>query len=474
MEIERLKKIINKDYSEKYSLVPKSVLGNEATFYILEGASFNDKILENSFGLKSKFIPVNESELEELRDKFYDEISEIEDFVKSIEVKSEEDRYYFENIKSPVSKLLDKIITYSITKKASDIHFDPREKSAVIRIRMDSILSDISEIQKDLYNQVIMRIKVLSNLDIAKKSLPQDGRFTYKNEKFSTDIRVSTIPTVYGEKIVLRILDKLKVDFTFDGIGIDGSDRDKLIKLIGQPSGLILLVGPTGSGKTSTLYTILEYIKNPKLNIITVEDPVEYKVEGINQVQVNEQSGLNFETGLKAILRQDPDKVMVGEIRSLETAKVALRAAITGHLVLSTLHTRDAIGAVTRLVEMGVPIYEVNAGLIGVVSQRLVRVLCPHCKKIVHEYVDVFDREMDHAIPVGCPMCKDGYLNRTSVFEILDYDAELESMFYKGEDINKIREVAEKKGLVTLKDSLLKLVENYTTSVEEVKKNIFH
>lgn len=474
MEIERLKKIINKDYSEKYSLVPKSVLGNEATFYILEGASFNDKILENSFGLKSKFIPVNESELEELRDKFYDEISEIEDFVKSIEVKSEEDRYYFENIKSPVSKLLDKIITYSITKKASDIHFDPREKSAVIRIRMDSILSDISEIQKDLYNQVIMRIKILSNLDIAKKSLPQDGRFTYKNEKFSTDIRVSTIPTVYGEKIVLRILDKLKVDFTFDGIGIDGSDRDKLIKLIGQPSGLILLVGPTGSGKTSTLYTILEYIKNPKLNIITVEDPVEYKVEGINQVQVNEQSGLNFETGLKAILRQDPDKVMVGEIRSLETAKVALRAAITGHLVLSTLHTRDAIGAVTRLVEMGVPIYEVNAGLIGVVSQRLVRVLCPHCKKIVHEYVDVFDREMDHAIPVGCPMCKDGYLNRTSVFEILDYDAELESMFYKGEDINKIREVAEKKGLVTLKDSLLKLVENYTTSVEEVKKNIFH
>lgn len=474
MEIERLKKIINKDYSEKYSLVPKSVLGNEATFYILEGVIFNDKILENSFGLKSKFIPVNEAELEELRDKFYDEISEIEDFVKSIEVKSEEDRYYFENIKSPVSKLLDKIITYSITKKASDIHFDPREKSAVIRIRMDSILSDISEIQKDLYNQVIMRIKVLSNLDIAKKSLPQDGRFTYKNEKFSTDIRVSTIPTVYGEKIVLRILDKLKVDFTFDGIGIDGSDRDKLIKLIGQPSGLILLVGPTGSGKTSTLYTILEYIKNPKLNIITVEDPVEYKVEGINQVQVNEQSGLNFETGLKAILRQDPDKVMVGEIRSLETAKVALRAAITGHLVLSTLHTRDAIGAVTRLVETGVPIYEVNAGLIGVVSQRLVRVLCPHCKKIVHEYVDVFDREMDHAIPVGCPMCKDGYLNRTSVFEILDYDDELESMFYKGEDINKIREVAEKKGLVTLKKSLLKLVENYTTSVEEVKKNIFH
>ena len=474
MEIERLKKIINKDYSEKYSLVPKSVLGNEATFYILEGVSFNDKILENSFGLKSKFIPVNEAELEELRDKFYDEISEIEDFVRSIEVKSEEDRYYFENIKSPVSKLLDKIITYSITKKASDIHFDPREKSAVIRIRMDSILSDISEIQKDLYNQVIMRIKVLSNLDIAKKSLPQDGRFTYKNEKFSTDIRVSTIPTVYGEKIVLRILDKLKVDFTFDGIGIYGSDRDKLIKLIGQPSGLILLVGPTGSGKTSTLYTILEYIKNPKLNIITVEDPVEYKVEGINQVQVNEQSGLNFETGLKAILRQDPDKVMVGEIRSLETAKVALRAAITGHLVLSTLHTRDAIGAVTRLVEMGVPIYEVNAGLIGVVSQRLVRVLCPHCKKIVHEYVDVFDREMDHAIPVGCPMCKDGYLNRTSVFEILDYDDELESMFYKGEDINKIREVAEKKGLVTLKKSLLKLVENYTTSVEEVKKNIFH
>lgn len=474
MEIERLKKIINKDYSEKYSLVPKSVLGNEATFYILKGASFNDKILENSFGLKSKFIPVNESELEELRDKFYDEISEIEDFVKSIEVKSEEDRYYFENIKSPVSKLLDKIITYSITKKASDIHFDPREKSAVIRIRMDSILSDISEIQKDLYNQVIMRIKVLSNLDIAKKSLPQDGRFTYKNEKFSTDIRVSTIPTVYGEKIVLRILDKLKVDFTFDGIGIEGDDRDKLIKLIGQPSGLILLVGPTGSGKTSTLYTILEYIKNPKLNIITVEDPVEYKVEGINQVQVNEQSGLNFETGLKAILRQDPDKVMVGEIRSLETAKVALRAAITGHLVLSTLHTRDAIGAVTRLVEMGVPIYEVNAGLIGVVSQRLVRVLCPHCKKIIHEYVDVFDREMDHAIPVGCPMCKDGYLNRTSVFEILDYDDELESMFYKGEDLNKIREVAEKKGLVTLKKSLLKLVENYTTSVEEVKKNIFH
>ncbi len=474
MDLDRLKKIINRDYSEKYSLVPKDIIGNEATFYILENSNFNEKILESSFGLKSKFIKVNEAELTELRNKFYDEALEIEEFVKSIEIKSEDDIYYFENIESPVSQLLDKIITYSITKKASDIHFDPREDSAIIRVRMDSILSDIANIQKDLYSQVIMRIKVLSNLDIAKKSLPQDGRFTYKNNKFSTDIRVSTIPTVYGEKIVLRILDKLKVDFTFDGIGIEGSDREKLIKLIGQPSGLILLVGPTGSGKTSTLYTILEYIKNPQLNIITVEDPVEYKVEGINQVQVNEVSGLNFETGLKAILRQDPDKIMVGEIRSLETAKVALRSAITGHLVLSTLHTRDAIGAVTRLVEMGVPIYEVNAGLIGVVSQRLVRVLCPHCKKIIHEYVDIFEREMDHAIPVGCPMCKDGYLNRTSAFEILDYDDELKAMFYRGDDINKIKEAARKKGLVTLKDSLFKLVEDYTTSVEEVKKNIFH
>lgn len=474
MDLDRLKKIINRDYSEKYSLVPKDIIEDEATFYILENSNFNEKILESSFGLKSKFIKVNEAELTELRNKFYDEALEIEDFVKSIEIKSEEDKYYFENIESPVSQLLDKIITYSITKKASDIHFDPRENTAIIRVRMDSILSDIASIQKDLYNQVIMRIKVLSNLDIAKKSLPQDGRFTYKNNKFSTDIRVSTIPTVYGEKIVLRILDKLKVDFTFDGIGIDGSDREKLIKLIGQPSGLILLVGPTGSGKTSTLYTILEYIKNPRINIITVEDPVEYKVEGINQVQVNEVSGLNFETGLKAILRQDPDKIMVGEIRSLETAKVALRSAITGHLVLSTLHTRDAIGAVTRLVEMGVPIYEVNAGLIGVVSQRLVRVLCPHCKKIIHEYVDIFEREMDHAIPVGCPMCKDGYLNRTSAFEILDYDDELKAMFYRGDDINKIKEAAIKKGLVTLKDSLFKLVEDYTTSVEEVKKNIFH
>ena len=187
MDLDRLKKIINRDYSEKYSLVPKDIIGDEATFYILENSNFNEKILESSFGLKSKFINVNEAELTELRNKFYDEALEIEEFVKSIEIKSEDDIYYFENVESPVSQLLDKIITYSITKKASDIHFDPRENTAIIRVRMDSILSDIASIQKDLYNQVIMRIKVLSNLDIAKKSLPQDGRFTYKNNKFSIE-----------------------------------------------------------------------------------------------------------------------------------------------------------------------------------------------------------------------------------------------------------------------------------------------
>lgn len=474
MDFERLKKIINRDYSKKYGLVPISCDGNRAKFYILKDSEISEDFLYKNFRVISEFYPVSDVELENLREKCYDELEVIANFAKTILTNDEKETVDFSDIKSPVSELLDKIITYAVDNRASDIHFDPEENSSLVRIRMDSILKNITSLDIGLYNKILMRIKVLANLDIAKKSLPQDGRFTYQNEKFKTDIRVSTVPTVFGEKVVLRILDKLKVDFTFDGIGIVGSDREKLKKLISEPSGLILFVGPTGSGKTSTLYTILEYIKSPELNIITVEDPVEYKVSGINQIQVNEKSGLDFETGLKAILRQDPDKLMVGEIRSKETAKVALRASITGHLVLSTLHTTDSVSSITRLNEMGIPIYEINAGLIGVVSQRLVRVLCPHCKKIVHDYVDIFEREMDHAVACGCSMCSNGYLSRTSVFEILIYDEELKRMFYENKSLDDIRNFAKKRGLVTLKENLETLVNDFTTSVEEVKKNIFH
>ena len=327
MEINDILKIIDKNFAYEYKLVPVKILGDKIYFYVLNEDLDVKKNLEALLNKSLIFQKVDEEKLNRQIKITYKNKFSIENEINKLNVESDNFMENLDDLNSPIAKIIDKIVMYSIEKKASDIHFDPYEKYSTIRIRRDGVLKDLVNIKKEITLKIISRIKILSGLDISEKRLPQDGRMTYENRNLKVDIRVSTVPTVFGEKIVLRILDKINLNLTFDGIGLKANDRESIENLIKQPSGLILVCGPTGSGKTSTIYSILEKIKHPEINIMPIEDPVEYKIEGITQIPVNQKPGLDFEQGLRAILRQDPDKIMVGEIRNVETAKIALRSS---------------------------------------------------------------------------------------------------------------------------------------------------
>ena len=374
---------------------------------------------------------------------------------------------------APVIKLVNTLIQRAIKEKASDIHIEPTEVGVDIRFRIDGILYKIDAPAKEMYAPMTSRIKILSRLDIAEKRLPQDGGFTIKHDNKNIDFRVSSIPTIYGEKVVLRILDKEKMGFDLNSIGLTKSDFEKASIAIKKPYGLILLTGPTGSGKTTTLYCILNIIKSPQKNIITIEDPVEYRIEGVNQVQEVPSIGLNFAKGLRAFLRQDPDIIMVGEIRDMETAEMSIRSALVGRLVLSTLHTNDAIGAISRLLDLSIEPFLVSATLIMVIAQRLVRKLCPECK----EQVTNIDKEIMARYklggakiygPKGCPSCNNrGFSGRLAVFEILIADQEIQELIEKRTDIAIIRNCLLKKGMKLLRDDAMEKVRDGFTSLNE-------
>ncbi|HBT49628.1 MAG TPA: type II secretion system protein GspE, partial [Caldanaerobacter subterraneus] len=281
---------------------------------------------------------------------------------------------------APAVRFVNSIIEQAVKSRASDIHIEPTEKDLRIRFRIDGQLTEAMRTIKSTHAPVVTRIKIMANMNIAERRLPQDGRFDFTVSGRTVDVRVSSLPTVFGEKIVLRLLDKENFVMTKEQLGFDEEDLPLFDKLIKRPNGIVLLTGPTGSGKTTTLYAMLRELNKPNVNIITVEDPVEYSLEGINQVQVNEKAGLTFATALRSILRQDPDIIMIGEIRDTETAEIAIRAAITGHLVLSTLHTNNAAGAITRLIDMGIEPYLVASSVVGVIAQRLARKVCDNCK----------------------------------------------------------------------------------------------
>ncbi|MGI5950160.1 GspE/PulE family protein, partial [Peptoniphilus sp.] len=378
---------------------------------------------------------------------------------------------YIKDEDSPAVRVLNLILNTSIEKGASDIHFEPLFEDVLIRIRVDGSLIELKRITKSLYAQVISRIKILSSLDISEKRLPQDGRFTYAFENDDIDIRVATTPTGNGEKVVLRILDIQRISYTPEGIGLNGDNLEKVLRLISQPSGLILCCGPTSSGKTSTLYTVLRKLKNSDINIMTIEDPIEYKIEGINQIEVNPNTGLDFEKGLMAILRMDPDKIMIGEIRNTNTANIAISSSITGHLVLSTLHTESSPSSISRLINMGVEPYLVSAGLIGVISQRLIKKLCPECKRKVRNNLKIIDTEYIYE-PVGCPKCHNGYLGRTAVYEIMIVDNEIRELIINKSSTSEIKRVAIEKGMNTLSNEIIKMIENGETSIDEYFRNI--
>ncbi|MEM9602930.1 MAG: type II secretion system ATPase GspE [Pseudomonadota bacterium] len=376
---------------------------------------------------------------------------------------------------APVIRLINAILTQAIRDGASDIHIEPFEKALRIRYRVDGVMLHLYEPPREIAPLIISRIKVMSKLDIAEKRVPQDGRISVRVAGRPVDVRVSTLPSGHGERVVMRLLDKQAGRLRLEKLGMADHALDMLREILGQPHGILLVTGPTGSGKTTSLYAALTELNDGKSTILTVEDPVEYYIDGIGQTQVNPKVDLDFARGLRAILRQDPNIVMVGEIRDLETAEIAVQASLTGHLVLSTLHTNTAVGAVTRLRDMGVEPFLLSSSLIGVVAQRLVRVLCNHCKR-PHEPSDS-ERELlgIHAddsqqlhTAVGCEHCKgEGYQGRSGVYEVVVIDNALRNMIHDGASEHELEQHARSQSQSMFEDGKRRVLAGQT-SLEEV------
>ena len=384
---------------------------------------------------------------------------------------------------APAIRLVNAIIERAVTERTSDIHMEPRESELSIRMRIDGLLRDILTVPRELQGAVISRIKVMSGMDITERRVPQDGRFNVKVRDRDIDLRVSTLPTIYGEKIVARLLDKSSMKLSRDSIGLTGDDLEKYKKLIKVKNGVILIVGPTGSGKSTTMYTMVQDLNTRDVNLVTLEDPVEYNIDGVNQVQIQEKIGMTFASGLRAILRQDPDIIAVGEIRDAETAEIAMRSAITGHVVLSTIHTSDALGTIERLTDMGVEPYLVASALKGVFSQRLVRRICPNCRKAyepsAEEQAELGLKPREGRIfyrGSGCPECFDtGYRGRTAVFEIFPLTLQVRRMVAARVGREAIEEVLKDpaSGFTSLRENAIRLVEEGKTTADEVLRVIY-
>lgn len=375
---------------------------------------------------------------------------------------------------APIIRMINALLTQAVRERASDIHIEPYETYSVVRLRRDGVLVEIARPHRALHAAMSSRIKIMANLDIAEKRLPQDGRIGVRLAGRQIDVRVSTLPTSHGERIVLRLLDKDATQFGLNALGMADSTRKTFDGILSQPHGILLVTGPTGSGKTTTLYAALRTLDGRTLNIVTVEDPVEYDLAGVGQIQVNARIDLTFARALRSILRQDPDVIMIGEIRDLETAQIAVQASLTGHMVLATLHTNDAPSAVTRLIDMGVEPFLLASTLRGVLAQRLVRRLCPQCREA--RPADEADRQavgegcpptLWHA--VGCSACgHTGYSGRTGVYEMLTVDDAVQRLVHDRASENDLRDVARHSGLRTLREDGMRLLAEGTTSAEEL------
>lgn len=422
-------------------------------------------------------------------DRYLDSVSAVISTTSALNaINVESDKKLFENIKTsnattmtmddvvnnPSVRLVDSVIKEAIPYRASDIHIEPFEKQVRVRYRIDGDLQERAIFAIESYNAICARIKILAGMDISERRIPQDGRINMTVGGKEYDFRVSTMPSIYGEKFVIRILDKSSFHFTREDLGFTPEENVFVDKMLAKPHGIILLTGPTGCGKSTTLYSFLKEVNDSKVNIITVEDPVEYSMTGITQTQVNNKANLTFSTALRSILRQDPDIIMIGEIRDEETAEIAVRSAITGHLVFSTLHTNDAPGAIVRLEDMGVPHYLVADALDGVIAQRLVKRICPVCRKRSKtnaremEILGIKD-PVTISRPQGCQFCDyTGYKGRISVHEIMYMNDELRNAVLEGKNLEQIRAVATKNGMTTLFNACKQLVLDGVTSVQEL------
>ena len=502
---------------------------DEDTVYITEKTPFF--VIEDIrflIGKTPKTVLITEDEF----------LEKLEDFLTKTEGNIEEDKseeeQIFENLlessSSPVVQSINSIFLKAIRNNVSDIHFEPFTNKVIVRFRLDGVLHEISEFQKSVYPQIVSRIKILAKLNVAEKRLPQDGRIRVKIGKRDVDMRVSTLPTIFGERVVIRLLDKTNRILTLEELGFSSEDKEKYERIIKKPYGIIIITGPTGSGKTTTLYASLLKLKTPRKNILTIEDPVEYQIDGISQIQVNPKIDLTFANGLRSILRQDPDIIMVGEIRDLETAKISIHASMTGHLVLSTLHTNDAPSTVARLVDMGIEPFLIASSLEGVIAQRLVRKVCKNCKtsikltdleieQIIHNYKiflarkglkeknfnyfknlskitdnlketleDIINYNWNNRIlneykkdykeylksiniykGLGCDECLGtGYKGRIAIYEIMEIDEDLRALISKNVETSVLRDKAIKKGMKTLVQDGIEKVLTGITTLEEV------
>jgi general secretion pathway protein E len=375
---------------------------------------------------------------------------------------------------SPVIRLINALLLEAVKEGASDIHLETEEKRLIVRFRVDGVLREVIEPRRALAPLLISRIKVMAKLDIAEKRVPQDGRVTLRLGGYDIDARVSTVPTQYGERVVLRLLDRSGARLDLAGLGMSARDAALFERLIQRPHGMLLVTGPTGSGKTTTLYAALAQLNDRKRNIMTIEDPIEYELPGIGQTQVNARTGFSFARGLRAILRQDPDVIMVGEIRDQETAEVAVRAAMTGHFMLSTLHTNSAVGSVTRLIDMGVERYLLAPMLTGLAAQRLVRRLCPECRR-EDRATDADSALLGHAIApgealwraAGCAECHgEGYRGRAAIYELVAVDETMRTLIHDGASEAALAEAARAAGPSLLDDGVAKLRAGITTAEE--------
>ncbi|MFJ7406949.1 MULTISPECIES: GspE/PulE family protein [unclassified Lysinibacillus] len=411
--------------------------------------------------------------------KYYDLQESMEAALQDIGATAGETQVEIEREDSPIVRLVNQIIANGVAQRASDIHFDPQETDLRVRYRVDGVLRTERSLPKHMQSIVLARIKIMGNLNITENRIPQDGRIKTNVNFKPVDIRLSTLPTVYGEKVVMRILDLSNVANTIDQLGFTERNEAFFRKMIAHPNGIMLITGPTGSGKSSTLYAALSNLNEEGVNIITVEDPVEYQLDGINQIQVKEEVGLTFATGLRSILRQDPDIVMIGEIRDLDTAQIAVRASLTGHLVLSTLHTNSAMESISRLQDMGVEPFLLSSSLVGIMAQRLVRKVCRDCGEtyaFTNHELEIMQKNGIEGVTHGrrgrgCPSCNQtGYRGRMAIHEILPIDRTIKDMILNRSGDSAIRDYMKQEGYYTLLvDGLLKVVEGQTTTSEVLR-----
>jgi len=480
--------LIPEALARKYELIPVLKIGNSLTCAMVDPWNvFALDEVRAKTGLIIEPAVSTETEIKKALDQYYSVKGDMDELIKSLDEEKlgikpgkEVDAKKLEGVvKEPIIiKFVNMIIINAVSEGASDIHIEPEENTLKTRFRVDGILHESVSPPKHLQSAVISRVKILANLDISERRIPQDGRFTIKMEGKEIDVRVSCLPTIYGENIVLRLLNASNALVGLDQSGFSEDMLKRYLQLIYQPHGIILVTGPTGSGKTTTLYASLNKINTVEKNIITVEDPVEYKLAGIRQVQINAKVGLTFATGLRSILRQDPNVIMVGEIRDHETAEIAIQAALTGHLVFSTLHTNDAPGAITRIVDMGIEPFLISSSIIGVLAQRLVRTICDNCKekyKPAKEELEHLGLKGDEQIEFyrgkGCQKCMNtGYKGRKGIYELMIPDEDIRRLIISKSPNEAIKSRACANGLVTLReDEINKIKEGITTVEEELR-----